>query len=105
MQLLNISRWPSVLIFLVAGLMVVISAFASVNLFHETMANLAFIRRYGLLAIKLGALWQLGKLLVSGVLALSGFLVFKLCEVELVNRYRAWAAGNKGRDRTGRDRH
>ena len=81
------------LVFACAGLMAVALAFASVNLFQHGMANLDFIRRHGLVAIREGALVQLALLTLSGAFALVCYLGFKFCEVELSIRFRRWATG------------
>lgn len=91
MALFNISRWPGLLVFAMAGLAAVVFAFVTVNLFAKAMANLAFIERHGWLAIQEGALLQLGELTFWGCLALLSYLLFKACEVELVFRYFHWA--------------
>ncbi|MEO8244922.1 MAG: hypothetical protein ABI832_21770 [bacterium] len=91
MRILNITRWPAFLVFVAAGLLAVSSAFATVNLFGQTMANIAFLRRAGFEAVRLGALGQLFWLTLWGMTALACFLGFKVCEVELVQRYRNWA--------------
>ena len=100
MRILNITLWPAVLVFFAAGVAAVLSAFATINLFGEAMANIAFLAGFGLEAVRLGALWQMFSLTIWGAAALAGFLVFKICEIELVQRYRTWAAPN-GPARTG----
>ena len=99
--MLNLTRWPVIFVFALAGLSAVALTFTSVNLFAETMANFAFIQRHGLVAIKEGALVQLAELTFWGGTALAAYLVFKVCEVELVFRYFHWAgrvkAGEEGR--------
>ncbi len=90
MRSLDITRWPAIWVFLAAGLAAVLSAFATVNLFGEAMANFSFLDQFGLEAVRLGAIWQLGSLTLWGAAALACFLCFKICEVELVQRYRAW---------------
>ena len=99
--MLNITRWPGLLVFVLAGLSAVALTFASVNLLSQTMANFAFIQRHGLVAIREGALLQLAQLSFWGAIALVAYLVFKACEVELMFRYFQWAgrvkAGDEGR--------
>ena len=90
MRRLDITRWPALLVFLLAGVAAVLSAFGTVNLFEQTMANIRFLTDYGLEAVELGALWQLLDLTLWGVMVLACFLCFKICETELVYRYRAW---------------
>ena len=89
-RLFQISRYPSVLVFLLAGVSVVVFAFQTYNLLQMGMANLRYIREHGLLALQTGALIQLLQLMFFGAIALFFFLVFKVCESELVIRYRRW---------------
>lgn len=93
-RLADISGWPVLVVFLAAGAAAGGLAFASVNLFGETMANLAFIRRHGVMAVEEGALLQLARLVLSGAVALVCYLAFKFCEVELSIRFRAWSLGS-----------
>jgi hypothetical protein len=90
--LFDLGRWPGSLVFALAGVTAVVFAFVTVNLFTHAMANLDFIQRHGLVAIREGALVQLGLLTLWGVLALISFLVFKACEVELLYRYHDWTS-------------
>ncbi|MEZ5714547.1 MAG: hypothetical protein R3D85_04895 [Paracoccaceae bacterium] len=89
-RVLRISRYPAALVFVLAGLSAVVVAFASYNLLAVSMANLHFLREHGWTAIRFGALWQLFEIVAYGVLALVFFLLFKICESELVLRYRRW---------------
>ena len=95
----QVSRYPAVLVFVLAGFSAVIVAYASFNLLTISMANLHFIQAHGWLALRSGALIQLlgiGALIqllgiaFYGVIALASFLIFKICESELVLRYRRW---------------
>lgn len=90
-RILDITKWHWIIVFAGAGLCAIGLAFSTVNLFQHTMANLAFIRLFGLLAIQEGALIQLGELIVTGGVALVCYLGFKFCEVELSIRFRRWA--------------
>lgn len=89
--LFNVTRWPGLLVFATAGAMTVSFAFITVNLFSTAMANLSFIQRHGWMAVAQGALWQLAGLIFWGFLALLSYVIFKICETELVIRYRHWA--------------
>lgn len=101
MILINLTRWPALAVIGLAGLSAVALAFISVNLFAIAMANLDFIQRHGLVALREGALVQLLQLTGTGLVALTCYLVFKICEAELVFRYFRWAgrveAGMTGR--------
>ena len=91
MAILNLSRWPTVLVFLLAGVDATVFAFVTVNLFSEAMANLRFVSTYGSEAVRHGALVQAMQLALWGGLAMACWLVFKICESELVGRYFRWA--------------
>ena len=86
----QVSRYPAVLVFVLAGFSAVIVAYASFNLLTISMANLHFIQAHGWLALRSGALIQLLGIAFYGVIALASFLIFKICESELVLRYRRW---------------
>ncbi len=102
MALINITRWASPMVFLLAGVAGVVFAFVTVNLFSEAMASLEFLREYGWEAVRFGALWQVAELLIYGCLALGCWLVFKICEHELEHRYIGWARGHR-RERLDQD--
>lgn len=99
MGLFDITRWPATLVFLLAGAAAVAFAFVTVNLFTEAMASLRFVRKFGWTAIQHGALWQAGELVFWGAVALALWLVFKLCESELTDRYRGWTRARRRRER------
>jgi hypothetical protein len=89
-RLFCISTYPGIVVFALAGVFVVIFAFTSYNLLHFGMANLHFLQKHGLTAIAEGGLLQLLEILLYGAIALLAFIGFKLCESELVIRYRRW---------------
>ena len=91
MALLNVNRWPSLIIFVFAGAVFTLFAFVTVNLFSQAMASLNFIRKFGSEAIRHGALWQVMELTLWGALSLGCWLAFKICEGELVGRYGRWS--------------
>ena len=90
MTLLNVTRWPSILVFLFAGVAAAVFAFVTVNLFSQAMASLTFLREFGPEAIRHGALWQVLELTLLGGLSLACWLAFKVCEGKLVGRYGKW---------------
>lgn len=90
-RLLNISRYHWVVVLAIAGLFAAMFAFASYNLFHLSMANLSFLQRYGLMAVQEGALIQTIEVLVGGTFALLCYFGFKLCEADLIRRFRLWS--------------
>ena len=89
-RLLRISRYPWIAVFALAGLTAAIVAYSSYNLLQASMANLHFLQRHGWQAIRFGALLQLLEIVIYGAMALTFFLLFKICESELVVRYRRW---------------
>ncbi|MDQ2090319.1 hypothetical protein [Marimonas arenosa] len=89
-RVLRISSWPGILVFALAGVSIVIVGFFTYNLLQMSMANLRFLREHGWLAIEVGGLLQFLQLLIYGVVALFFFILFKICESELVIRYRRW---------------
>lgn len=88
--LFDLSLWPWILVLALAGGAATTLAFATVNLFSEAMANLAFVRRHGWMAFEVGAGRQAAELVLAGSMALAAYLVFKFCETELSLRYRGW---------------
>ena len=88
--LLNLSRYHWIVVFLAAGVFAIGLAYTSYNLFHLSMANFSFIRRFGWTAIMEGAFVQTLQILVGGCFALFFFFAFKACELELLSRYKNW---------------
>lgn len=89
-RLFSISAYPGVLVFVLAGLSLTTVAYVTVNLFALSMANFAFLREHGWVAVRTGGLLQLIEIALTGAIALGFFLVYKICETELVARYRRW---------------
>jgi hypothetical protein len=56
------------------------------NLFLVLKANLALIAEYGMQALADGAAQQLLELLVTALLSMAAYVVFKACEHSLVHR-------------------
>lgn len=91
MSLFKITRWPTICVFLLAGIAAIIFAFVTANLFSYAMANVEFLQEFGIVAIQNGALVQIGELIFWGAVAMSCWFVFKICEHTLANRYLAWS--------------
>lgn len=89
-KLFRISGYPALLVFLLAGVSAVIVAYSTVNLLGMSMANLSFLRMHGWDALATGGLVQFSLIVGTGAVALFFFIVFKICEAELVARYRRW---------------
>ncbi len=91
MLLLNLTRWPSYLLLILAGVAAAILAFSTANLFTYAMANVGFIREFGIDAIRYGAALQMIELFIFGAIALVCWIIFKICEDILKDRYIIWA--------------
>ena len=68
------------------GVGFVVFGAASLNLVQVFAANLNFLAEHGMDAVREGALRQLGELVVSAYLAVAFYLLFKTCELALVQR-------------------
>lgn len=80
--------YNSPVLFLAMGAFAALFAWNSYNLIHLAMENYRFIRQFGAVAIMEGGLRQLAELIAYGYLSLAFYMGFKVCEVELVNRWR-----------------
>ncbi len=89
-RLFRISGYPFVFVFALTGLAAAIFAYFTYNLLHLSMANLQFLREHGWVAVMSGGLVQLLGIVFNSAIALAAFLLFKICESELVIRYRRW---------------
>lgn len=89
-SLLNLRRYPVVLILAVAGLVAVIFALLSVDLVRLAVANLDYLRRTGIAGIVDGGFLQAIGLASRGTGVLLCYFTFRLCEMELSRRYRDW---------------
>ena len=59
------------------------------------MANLDFLKKYGLIAIQEGALGPTIEIAISGAVALFFILSFKIYEHELVTRCFDWSGSDE----------
>lgn len=89
-RVLDVTRWPALAVFALAGLALVGFALITVSLFTLTMANLRLLASYGWQGAVDGGLQQLAGLVASGVAALCCYLVYKVCEGDLIGRYYRW---------------
>ena len=89
-RIFNLSRYPLPLLLATAGLFALSLAMLSIDLVGMTLANLDFLRRAGVMGLLDGGLLQLAELTAKGTLGLLCYFGFKLCEVELIHRYRNW---------------
>lgn len=88
--MLRLKTYPVVVVLLIAGLFTVVFAYATLNLFQTSMANIRFLREYGWTAVQEGALWQLAQIAGSGAVSMLSYMGFKICESDLVHRYHKW---------------
>ena len=89
-RVLSLSRWPAILVFVLAGVFGIVLAFSSFNLLTYAMKNLEFLGEHGWEALRLGGALQLLQLLGNGCVALAAFMGFKACESDLIRRYTDW---------------
>ncbi|WP_108813309.1 hypothetical protein [Loktanella sp. Alg231-35] len=87
---MRLNRYPAVIVLFFAGILTVIFAYATLNLFQMSMANIRFLREFGTMAVMEGALFQLLQILLSATIAMVSYIGFKICESELVHRYHEW---------------
>lgn len=73
-----------------AGILTVVFAYATLNLFQMSMANIRFLTQFGWMAVMEGGLIQLSQIVLSAVISMLSYIGFKICESELVQRYHNW---------------
>ncbi len=88
--MLKLNRYPVVAVILLAGILTVIFAYATLNLFQMSMANIRFLTQFGWTAVMEGGLVQLVQIVVSAIISMLSYIGFKICESELVHRYHNW---------------
>jgi hypothetical protein len=74
------------LTFFLLGVSFVLFGLFSLNLLHTLGANFDFLLSYGFDAVREGGLRQFIELVVSGYLAATFYVFFKVCEKVLVER-------------------
>ena len=79
-------HWLILLVLLAVSALVL--AWASFGLLNLAMANIGFLRQYGLMAVMEGGLVQLVQIALKAFVAMMAYLSFKGIEVELVHRWR-----------------
>jgi hypothetical protein len=79
-----------VIVLVFAGILTVVFAYATLNLFQMSMANIRFLTQFGWTAVKEGGLVQLLQIIASATIAMLSYIAFKICETELVHRYHNW---------------
>ena len=61
----------------------------TLNIFRLVAANWKFITTYGLMALHEGALQQALEIILTGILSMIVYLIFKFCERVLIDWMRA----------------
>jgi hypothetical protein len=84
--LLSTYHWTVLLGLLGASAALV--AWISFGLINLAMANIDFLTRHGLLALREGGLLQLLEISAKACVALAAYLTFKAIETELIHRWR-----------------
>jgi hypothetical protein len=87
-QWLRPTPYASPVLFLIAGLAAALFAWNSFNLYHQAVANARLLASFGSLAIMDGALFQLAEIIVRGFFSLAAYLIYQVCEEELMARWR-----------------
>jgi hypothetical protein len=87
-DLLRLSRYHWMVLFLVMALCAFATAFLSFQLVNIAMANLEFILKHGLMGIADGGLLQFLSILAKGLLIVIFYFCFKGMEAELLQRWR-----------------
>jgi ABC-type multidrug transport system permease subunit len=75
------------LTFLLMGMFFLLFGFTSVNLFVVLKANIDLFLEYGPMVIEDGALQQLAEIIGSSYLSIVFYVLFKICERILVERF------------------
>jgi hypothetical protein len=86
---LSPARYNALVLLVMMGLFAAILAWNTIDLALVAMANARLIGNFGLMALMDGGLVQLVEILARGAISLAAFLGFKVCEVELVHRWRS----------------
>jgi hypothetical protein len=82
-------HYSSATLFLMAGIAAVFFAWNSFNLIHQAMENIRFLGSFGGMAVMDGGLLQLAEIIVRSMVSLAAYLLYKVCETELVSRWRS----------------
>jgi len=89
-RVFRIAGYPTLAVFIIAGLAVVVVTLSSLNLLTSGLALLRFVQQHGWTAIMVGGWRQMLEIAGYGAVSLSFYLLFKVCETELLIRYRNW---------------
>lgn len=74
------------LTFVIMAISVFIAGLMTVNLFYLFSQNIVLIKTHGAMALEDGALLQFFELVVSGVIGLIAFIIFKASEQVIVSK-------------------
>lgn len=82
------ARYHWLVLLMVLALCALVLAWVSFGLLNMAMANAAFLRAYGLMAVMEGGLVQLVQIAAQALVAMLAYLGFKGIETELIHRWR-----------------
>ncbi len=83
------NNYSGAMLFLIAGLAAVLFAWNSFNLVHQAMESVRFLESFGDMAVMDGGLVQLAEIIIRSMISLAAYLLYKVCEAELVSRWRS----------------
>lgn len=89
-RLFRVAGYPAVLVFLCAGIAAAVLVFGSLRLLTSGLSLMRMVQEQGWPVLTQEGWPQPFRVAGFGVIALSAFLVFRICETELVARYRDW---------------
>ena len=69
----------------------------TLNIFRLVVANWKFITTYGVMALHEGALQQALEIIVTGMLSMVIYLIFKFCERVLIDWMRSLTIPSRGK--------
>jgi uncharacterized membrane protein YedE/YeeE len=98
-RLIDLTLWPALLVFALAGAALILLAVVTVGLFMRARANLDLLVTFGWMGARDGGLLQALGLIGLGIVALAALLTYKICEGELISRYFAWTHQPRDRHR------
>ncbi|MFN0116334.1 MAG: hypothetical protein ACKVPY_16810 [Paracoccaceae bacterium] len=88
-RLTDLSRYPALAVFLFMSACAAVTAWISFGLLSLAMENARYLEHFGLMAAIDGGLLQAALIGLKGLAAIFLYLVFKACEDELLDRWRA----------------
>jgi hypothetical protein len=85
---LTLARYHWLVLLAMLAACALVLAWTSFGLLNLAMANVDFLRHYGVMAVMEGGLRQLAGIAAQAFLAMIAYLGFKGIEAELIHRWR-----------------